>query len=107
MAIKKNGRPNGGERFGALSARVDVLIESLKEQRAETHARFSEVRYDIGELRTAINNHVATLQARVEAVEKSEVAQTAVDKYKRWLIGTCIVAVGSMLFNLARALLGH
>jgi len=106
MAARKNGG-NGGERFGALSARVDVLIDAVREQRAETHARFVEVRDDIGGLRTAIGNHVATLQTRVEAVEKNEVATAAVDRYKRWLIGTCAVAAGSLVFSLARALLGH
>lgn len=108
-------RKNGGERFGALSARVGTLIETVRVQRAEMHDWRLELRGDIASLRVEMQAGIAqaarasaALAERVEAVEKSDVAKDAVEKYKRWLIGTIALAGGSLVLNVAgfaRALL--
>lgn len=139
------GRANGGERFGALGAKVDLLGTLIAEQRAETRGWRDAVRSELVVLRAEViarmdkhevedNAHhdesvrrterlegqtldgakmvLARVEAlerdlagrpvlsdRVIALERTREAGQAVDAYKKWLVGTLVLAAISIFMN--------
>jgi hypothetical protein len=132
MLVRKAlGHSNGGEKLGAVSAQVALLVEGVREQRAEMRVWRGEVQQEFMALRLEIagridkheiiddTHHAESLQRierldrenldgakiiikRVEDLEKAKVAVDAVDKYKTWLVSGVVLGGAAAAFNALR-----
>jgi hypothetical protein len=113
-------------KIAVVSAQLDGLTSKLTDFIIDTRTWRDALRTDVSERITRVESQaldggkmvVARLEAlekgavqqdtakqidlRLDALEKNKVAVDAVDAYKKWLIGSVVLAILSLVINAAR-----
>jgi hypothetical protein len=87
----------------AVAARLDIVAR-LDKHEVEDQEKHHAIDDAISRLENETLEAGKMVVTRIEALEKSAVAQAAVDAYRRWLIGAILVGGGSLALNIAHAL---
>jgi|SRR5688572_13060290 len=81
------------ERHNKLLAKMDEKLDSIKIEQAIYDREITAIKGEIVDIKAAISRH----NDRLVVMENSDLADKAIKKYKKWIIG----AVFSMLISVA------
>jgi|SRR5581483_9627216 len=76
--------------------RHNSLINSLNDKLADITIQLVLLKED--------NGKIKSIDARLRTVENADLADAAITRYRKWLIGILIVLVGSVAFPIIKAI---
>lgn len=83
---------------------IQLALALMKERNGQTDQEIKERNRKVDKQLEAIGNNHSNLDARVKNLETSSDIESAIQRYKKWIFGTMVLLLGSIIIPLVKIL---